>query len=65
MISGTIISNLDENSKKCFSLITRGTIVFQAFSSVSGVDLVMASLISAEAPKKEQKFHEIAIIFNG
>ena len=55
MISGTIISNLDENSKKCFSLITRGTIVFQAFSSVSGVDLVMASLISAEAPKKELK----------
>ena len=50
-------------------MITRGTIVFQAFSSVSGVDLVMASLISAEAPKKEQKFnekfHEIAIIFNG
>ena len=44
---------MDENSKKCFSLITRGTIVFQAFSSVSGVDLVMASLISAEAPKKE------------
>ena len=44
---------MDENSKKCFSLITRGTIVFQAFSSVSGVDLVMASLISAEAPTKE------------